>query len=235
VANKARDLVTTGIDAAVSVSGAEVERFIRAARRRRANMTDAQLIKSLERSYTGLVATTGAAAGGVAAAPAVGLAGGVVAGIADAGAFTTASAIYILAVASVHGIEVEDLERRRALLLTILAGPGGVTIVEKAAGRTGSHWGRRVTQSISMDVIHKINGVLGKNFVTKYGTKQGILVLGKVVPFGVGAAIGMTGNAAMARMVVRTTRSAFGPLPVAGTPAQALVGSRVPPAAELRA
>ena len=93
MANKARELVMAGIDAAVNVSGAEVERFIGAARRRRASMTAAELITALERSYTGLVATTGAAAGGVAAAPGVGLPGGVAAGIADAGAFTVASAV----------------------------------------------------------------------------------------------------------------------------------------------
>ncbi|ROR92598.1 hypothetical protein [Nocardioides aurantiacus] len=216
MAPKARDMVMAGIDSAVSVSGAEVERFIRAAHLRRSNMTTAELITALERSYTGLVSTTGAAAGGVAAAPGVGLPGGLVAGVADAGAFTAASAVYVLAVASVHGIEVEDIDRRKALLLTILAGPGGVAVVEKAAGRAGSHWGRRLTQAVSMDVIYKINGVLGKNFVTKYGTKQGILVLGKAVPFGLGAAIGMTGNAVMSRAVVRTTRSAFGPLPQTG-------------------
>lgn len=68
---------------------------------------------------------------------------------------------------------------------------------------------------------------MGKNFVTKYGAKQGILVLGKVVPFGVGAAaIGITGNAAMSRMVIRTTRSAFGPLPITGAPAEPLPNQR---------
>jgi hypothetical protein len=212
VAGKARDLVMAGIDSAVTVSGAEVERFIRAARLRRSNISDADLIRALERSYTGLVTTTGAAAGGIAAAPAVGLAGGTVAGLADAGAFTTATAVYVFAVASVHGIEVTDIERRKALLLAVLAGPGGVSVVERAAGRPGAHWGRRITESVSMDVVRRVNRILGQNFVTKYGTKQGILVLGKVMPFGVGAVIGAGGNATMARLIVRTTRSAFGPI-----------------------
>lgn len=209
--SKPRDLVTASIDSAVSVSSTEVERFIAAARLRRTDMSDADLLRALERSYTGLVATTGAAAGGVAAAPGIGIVGGTVAGVADAGAFTTATAVYVLAVASVHGIEVTDLERRKALLLAILAGPGGAAAVEKVAGRTGAHWGRRLTQSVSIDVIRRVNRVLGRNFVTKYGTKQGILVLGKTIPFGIGAAIGAGGNATMARLVVRMTRSAFGP------------------------
>jgi hypothetical protein len=100
----------------------------------------------------------------------------------------------------------------------VLSGPGGVSVVERTAGRAGAHWGRRLTQSVSMDVVRRVNRVLGRNFVTKYGTKQGVLVLGKVMPFGIGAVIGAGGNAAMARLVIRTTRSAFGPLPEAGTP-----------------
>ncbi|WP_284747723.1 hypothetical protein [Amycolatopsis sp. RTGN1] len=58
----------------------------------------------------------------------------------------------------------------------------------------------------------KVNKVLGKNFVTKYGTKQGIIALGRVVPFGIGAAIGGGANAALA---VRAARRAFGPAPEA--------------------
>ncbi len=213
--NKMADLVVATVDSAVSVSATEVEKFIGAARRRRSDMSDEELITALERSYTGLVATTGAAAGGAAALPAVGLAGGAVAAVADVGAFTTATAVYVLALASVHGISVDEIERRKALLLAVLIGPGGAGVVERIAGRTGAHWGRRVTQAVPLETVRQINRVLGRNFVTKYGTKQGIVVIGKMVPFGFGAAIGAGGNAAMARLAIRTARSAFGPLPPA--------------------
>ncbi|WP_158647908.1 hypothetical protein [Nocardioides houyundeii] len=209
------------IDAAVAVSASEVEKFVEAARRRLPDMPDSDLIIALERSYTGLVATTGAAAGGVAAAPGVGLASGALAAAADASAFTTATAVYVLGVASVHGIAVEEIERRKALILTVLVGPGGVGVVERIAGRTGAHWGRRVTQAVPLTTIRQINRVLGRNVVTKYGTKQGILVIGKMAPFGFGAAIGAGGNVALARMAVRSTRSAFGPLPSAADEASA--------------
>lgn len=55
--------------------------------------------------------------------------------------------------------------------------------------------------------------VLGKNFITKYGTKQGIIVLGRVAPFGIGAVIGGGANAALAALAVRAARRAFGPAP----------------------
>ncbi len=209
---KALELVGSSIDAAVKVSTSEVDRFIRAARRRRTEMSTEDLLKALDRSYIGLVATSGAAAGGVAALPAVGVPGSVVAGLADIGAFTSATAVYVFAVASVHGLEVDDIERRKALLLAVLAGPGGAGVVERFAGRAGAHWGRRITAAVPMESIRQINRVLGPNVVTKYGTKQGIFVIGKMAPFGVGAAIGAGGNAAMARMAIAAARSAFGPI-----------------------
>lgn len=55
--------------------------------------------------------------------------------------------------------------------------------------------------------------VLGKNFITKYGTKQGVIVLGRVAPFGIGAVIGGGANAALAALAVRAARRAFGPAP----------------------
>ncbi|BCL17345.1 hypothetical protein GCM10017556_50840 [Micromonospora sagamiensis] len=55
--------------------------------------------------------------------------------------------------------------------------------------------------------------VLGRNFITKYGTKQGIIVLGRVAPFGIGAVIGGGANAALATLTVKAGRRAFGPPP----------------------
>ena len=64
-----------------------------------------------------------------------------------------------------------------------------------------------------MTTIRQINKILGKNFVTKYGTKQGIVVVGKLAPFGIAAGIGASANALFARGVVRSTTKAFGPPP----------------------
>jgi hypothetical protein len=80
-----------------------------------------------------------------------------------------------------------------------------------------------VTQAVPIETVRRINGVLGQNFVTKYGTKQGIIVIGKMAPFGFGAAIGGTGNAVMARMAIKAARSAFGPPP--GEPAPITVSA----------
>ena len=64
-----------------------------------------------------------------------------------------------------------------------------------------------------MSQINRINRVLGPRFITKYGTKQGVIVLGRALPFGIGVCIGAGGNYAIARGVVAATRRAFGPPP----------------------
>lgn len=54
---------------------------------------------------------------------------------------------------------------------------------------------------------------LGARFVTRYGRKRGILVLGRAAPFGLGVAIGGGGNFLMARGVIKATRKAFDSTP----------------------
>ncbi|MFD7648604.1 hypothetical protein ACWEPO_13420 [Streptomyces albidoflavus] len=66
--------------------------------------------------------------------------------------------------------------------------------------------------------LRQINKVLGRNFVTKYGTRQGIVVLGRVAPFVIGAVIGGGANAALASLAVRAGRRAFGPAPEQWSP-----------------
>ena len=110
-------------------------------------------------------------------------------------------------------MHVDDLERRRTLIMAILLGDGGATFFQKAAGRTAPHWGRRIVSGIPMSTINSANKVLGHNFITKYGTKQGILVLGRSVPLGLGALNGGAGNAALGRTTITATRTAFNPAP----------------------
>ncbi|MDO3175910.1 hypothetical protein [Mycobacteroides abscessus] len=172
-------------------------------------MSDAQLLKKVNTAFTSAVMTTGAATGAMAAAPGVGTAVSIVAAAGDASWFLTAAAGYVLSAAELRGIKVENFEHQRALVLMVLAGGGGSTFFSNAAGRTGPHLGKVVTNAVPLSTIKSINKVLGANFVTKYGTKRGIIAIGKVAPFGVGLAIGAGGNLAMARGVIRTAKAMF--------------------------
>jgi len=123
------------------------------------------------------------------------------------------STLYVLSVAEVHGVPLDEIERRRTLVLGILLGESGSKSIGKVAERTGQHWARQFVSAVPTATLKQINKVLGRNFVTKYGTKQGIIVLGRAVPFGIGALIGGAANATVATLAVRAARRAFGPAP----------------------
>ena len=154
--------------------------------------------------------SAGVGVGAVAAAPAVGTGVALALSGAEAVAFLDATVLYILARGEVQGITIQDVERRRTLVMAIMLGDAGAKGIGKVAERTGQHWARQLVQGIPMSKILAVNKVLGRNFVTKYGTKQGIVVLGRVIPFGIGAVIGGTANAIFSQGIITASNRAFG-------------------------
>jgi hypothetical protein len=202
------------LDKAIGMQTPLVQKNIARARQRNPKATPAEVIRTLERMYVSALASTGAAVGATAAAPAVGT--GVALALSAGEAFSSLelSTLFVLSVAEVHGVRLDEIERRRTLVMGILLGQSGSsTIVGETAKRTGQHWGRQLVSKVPMSTLKQINKVLGKNFVTKYGTKQGIIVLGRVAPFGIGAVIGGGANITVATLAVRAARRAFGPAP----------------------
>ena len=203
--------LVAGLDKALGIQQPVVAAHVRRIRERHPDACPSDVIALLEKQYLATVIGTGAAAGGVAAAPVVGTAAAIAVNVGEMVGFLEASTLFCLAVAEVHGLQIDDVERRRTLLFAVLIGDSGARVVEKAAGRTGKYWGRLLTDAIPMSTITKVNKVLGRWFVTKYGTKQGIIVIGRLAPFGIGAGIGGAGNALFGRTVVAGARRAFGP------------------------
>lgn len=177
-------------------------------RERHPDATVDQLVKKLETTFLSSVTATGAATGGAAAVPGAGTAAALAMTAGDASWFMTSAAGHILSVLHLHGIYITDLEHQKAIVLTVLAGGGGSTFAGKTAARTGSHLGALFAKNVPMSTIRSVNRVLGVNFVTRYGTRQGILVLGRAAPFGIGAAIGAGGNLFFGQGIVKATRKA---------------------------
>ncbi|MGQ0716757.1 MAG: DUF7662 domain-containing protein [Pseudonocardiales bacterium] len=187
-------LLTDSIDRAIRVQHSVVANHVRRVHRRHPGATPAEIVAALEKKYVATVTGTGAAAGAVAAAPRARSAVARALTVAESAAFLEATALFTLAVAEVHGTPVHDIERRRMLLLAIVFGVRG-------PGLTYS--GKRVRRWL----------------VTKYCTRRWILTISKILPFGIGAAIGAVSNRAYGRMVVAASRQVFGPVPPAAAPA----------------
>jgi hypothetical protein len=171
--------------------------------------TPTELAKRVTRDYLSLVTTSGGAMGAAGAIPGGGLASAAF----DLVAFTEASVLYTLTLAEIHGIHPEDIERRRLLVQTVLIGDSAITALSKGADKTVPYWGKQIVNAIPMSAVHKANKVLGPRFITKYGTKQGILVLSKQIPIGLGIGIGAFANHMIGRTIVATAKKVFGPAP----------------------
>ena len=125
-----------------------------------------------------------------------------------------ASVLHTLSVAEIHGVDVEDVERRRFLVTSVLVGNAAATaVLEPLIGRTAPYWGKQIVQSIPMSAIKAANKVLGPWFVTKYGVKQGVLVLGKQIPLFIGVGIGAGGNHLFGWFVIKAEKKIPGPPP----------------------
>lgn len=194
------------LSAQAPLAEANVERLCRV----HPAMTPQELLKSLDRAYLTAVTLSGCGAGAAGAVP--GVAVGLTAALADFAAFTEATVLYVLSAAEVHGLHPEDVERRRALVLAVMIGDSAVGAVRATAGRTAPHWAKQIVHAIPMDAINRLNKVLGPRFITKYGTKQGVLVLGKQLPIGLGVVIGGGGNYLIGCGIVASTRKTLGDL-----------------------
>src|SRR3954465_12794830 len=171
--------------------------------------TPTELAKRVTRYYLSAVTTSGGAMGAAGAIPG----GGLPSAAFDVMAFTEASVLYALTLAEINGIHPEDVERRRLLVQTVLIGDSAITALNKGAGRTVPYWGKQIVNAIPMSAVRTANKVLGPRFITKYGTKQGLLVLSKQIPIGLGIAAGAFANHMIGRTGVGTARKVFGPAP----------------------
>lgn len=207
--DRAQSLLNRALEVQQPAAIAYVERL----RRVHPSSTPTDLVKILNGWYLTGVTTTGAGAGAAAFVPNGWLQTG--AAVLDLGSFLEASVFYTLARAEIYGLHPEDIERRRLLVLAVLVGDGTAkSILGPVFERSIPHWGKLIVNAIPMTVIDAANKVLGPRFITKYGTKQGVLVLGKQIPFGIGIAVGAVGNHAFGWAIVGAAKKILGPPPV---------------------
>ena len=208
-------VLDSSLDRAMRVQRPGVVSYVNRARAKR-GLTPEDTIRELERIYLGTVTAIGAMAGASAAFPGVGTGASVATAAFEIGAFAEATALFGLAVAEVHGLRVDNLEQRRALVLALLLGDEGVRILEESARgarRSRAKWAQVLSHHASEETVRRANRRLAKHFVPRFGLQQGALLLGRAIPMGIGAGIGAAGNAALARASIAAARRVFGPPP----------------------
>lgn len=204
------------------LSAVEVQRplvlaNLRRLRRKHPEWSTEQLAQKLARDYMNSVTIGGAAVGATAILPGVGTAAalGLSAGITIG--FLEASALYVQSIAELHGVPTKDKQRAQNMVMAVLLGEDGRNLITQLAAQSGvmptgpalSFLPFMSQKSFSGAVADKIK----RTFFRKLLVRQGSSMLGRAIPFGVGAVIGGVGNHVLAKNTIKDTAALFGPLP----------------------
>lgn len=213
-------LSVRSLDRVMAVQRPLVVAHIRSIRRRHPDATPEQIVRALEARYLAAVTAGGAAVGATAVVPGIGT--GVtlaLSGVETIG-FMESTALFAQSIAEVHGIAVDNPERARALVMMLMLGKEGVDLVSQLArqatgtgGTRSSYWGEMVTKSLPRAAMGPIVDRLKSAFIRQFAKRGGASVIGKALPFGVGAVVGGAGNHLLGRRVLTTSRRAFGAAP----------------------
>jgi hypothetical protein len=214
--------VASAFDRLLSVQRPVVLAHLRGIRSRHPEASPERVIRILETRYLAAVTGGGAAVGASAVIPGVGVGASLALSGVETAGFLETSALFAQSVAEVHGIALEDPVRARTLVMTMMLGSGGAELVTQFASQAAgagvarpAFWGDLITSALPTGVAGQLADRVRDAFLRRFAASQGASIIGRAIPFGIGAVIGGTGNHLMGRRVVQSSRTAFGPAPAA--------------------
>ncbi len=200
------------IERGARVQGPAVKAYVDRLREHYPDAAPADIIAKLDTHYMAAVIASGAAVGSTAAFPGIGTLVAMSAVAGETVVFLEATAVYVLAVAEVHGIPADHRERRRALVLAVLVGEDSKRAVSDllGPGRTSGAWLSDGAATLPLPAVSQLNSRLMRYFVKRYTLKRGAIAFGKLLPVGIGAVVGGVGNRMMGKKIVGHAHAAFG-------------------------
>lgn len=201
------------IDAAVRIPSTRVRSYVEHLRRNHPDAGPEEIIEILTSRYLWAVSGSGGAVGAAAAFPVVGTTAALALTAGQVATFLGTSSVLCLAVAEVHGISTDDVARRRVLLLTTLLGERGPQLMEQELGLATATWARVLLTRLPVATVKTVNRTLRHRIAKVAITKGSTVLVGRLLPFGIGAVVGFAGSRAMGKTLVVGLRRAFGPAP----------------------
>lgn len=156
---------------------------------------------------------TGAGVGGVALLPGIGTVAAIGLTVGEGVTFAEACAFLTLSAAEIFDVDMRDRNTRRLVMLGVLGGERGERIIAKAMGRQGMQWDTVLAGSSSGLIPNLLSKQVTRYLRRKVVARAGRLWFGRLLPFGIGAAIGGFGARAMARSVVEAVEEIFAQAP----------------------
>ncbi|RLY94187.1 di- and tripeptidase [Kocuria tytonicola] len=219
------------LDHALRIQRPWVVKMIKHMRRQHPDETPAQLAKRAQKVYVRSVTAGGGAVGATAAVPGIGTIASLgLSSVAVAG-YLEATALYAQAVAELHGVEPQDEEQNRTMIMALMLGEDGQALMgqllssSSASKSLSSKWGLMLGRSSGNSKHFDVGRTVRNMFVKRFLARQSGAMLGRALPFGLGAVVGGGANLAMARQVIKSAQEAFGEYP-ADFPATLDTGER---------
>lgn len=172
-------------------------------------------VEALTASIRRELGLAGAAAGGTAAIPGVGLAAATSVFAVEIGWTTMRLADLILTIAAIHGHDRAAVDERRLWVLSILTyRDNAAGVVSQLADDLAGPGERRGLGRVSTRTLQRINTTIGRSVVSKYGARRGVAAIGRAIPFGFGAVLGYGINARAVTATARHAHSFFNHFPI---------------------
>ena len=199
------------LDKAIAIPAARIEERAARMRRDRPGADAAELVEMAASRFRRDAGLSSGAVGASAALPAISTGAAAALTVGQSAAFIASAVTYVLTVAEIQGIHVVDAERRRALVLSALLGKEGSEAVQGQLGLSSMFWAAQLLMQMPLPSVKSINAHLIKRVAKRSAAKGGALALGRLLPFGIGAAIGWKGGRALANQVIEGAQAALGP------------------------
>lgn len=194
---------------------------LRRLQRKHPHATAAQLAAVLERNYLAAVTGGGALVGGSAVIPGVGTVAALGLSAAATAGFLEATALFATSLAELHGVRMEDPEKASTLVMAIMLGEEGTTLLSSLSGQASGQgkgptqaWGTLFARRGPLAGFGSVREQIQRAFLRNILKRQGTALLGRALPFGVGAVVGGVGNRMMGQAVIENAKEAFGPMPI---------------------
>ncbi|MBO3156450.1 hypothetical protein [Dermatophilus congolensis] len=209
--DKGRDsLIVKLVDSAVERYGGAADRRVAALRKKFPQASPAELVERLTTEYTRVTIGSGAGIGATAAIPGAGTAASLALSAGEVVSFIELTVRYVLTVAAIYGELPDNSEGRRALVVGVMLGESGVRAAQRAVGSSEKGWARQLGARVPSS---RGGSSLGRTFITRFAVRKSAGIVGRALPFGVGAVLGGAANYAAGGAVVKGVRAAFGQAP----------------------
>ena len=199
------------LDKAIAIPASRIEERVARMRRDRPGADAAELVEMAASRFRRDAGLSSGAVGASAAIPAISTGAAAALTVGQSAAFIASAVTYVLTVAEIQGVHVVDTERRRALVLSALLGKEGSEAVQGQLGLSSMFWAAQLLMQMPLPSVKSINAHLIKRVAKRSAAKGGALALGRLLPFGIGAAIGWKGGRALANQVIEGAQAALGP------------------------